>query len=483
MARFPFAGGSYLAPMALQDVQMSMNWYPEISKNPESKEPVAMLGTPGLNAVLSLPTSPVRGMWALPGGQSAIVVAGNTAYLIAHSSVQGWIQATLGSLATATGPVNIRDNARGGIAVIVDGANGYVVNIAARTLAQITDPAWLGSTNIAFIDGWLVFNQPGTQTFYTSPLYWNGTDPIDATYFALKDAMSDNLVTLFEDKRELWLIGERATEVWYDAGNPTFPFSRIPGITMQHGCAAPQSITRVGNSLAWIGRDEQGTAYIIRAEGYVMQPVLNHGIDHVMAQMPIISDAIGYAYQEDGHLFYVLSFPTADQTWVLDLTTGLWHQRGSFNSATGAFHRHASNCYAVIDGINVVGDYASGNLYQMSRNYYTDNGAPLVSLRRTCHIWDHDNRERVFHAQLQLEFTPGSGIVSGQGSNPQAVLRWSDDGGYTWSNEHWASLGRQGQTKNRVIWRRLGYARDRVYEVKVSDPVSRDVIGASLIEV
>jgi hypothetical protein len=482
MSLFPFVGGAYEAPMPLQDMQKLVNWYPEISRHANSKEPIALLGTPGLLSLAVLGTGPVRGGWPLPGGAAAIVVSGSNVYWITSPSLGAISAALIGTIASTNGPVCIRDNGAGGIAVIVDGPNGYVVNLAAKTVKQIVDEAWLGSSRVAFIDGWLVFNKPGSQTFYTSPLYWNGTAPLDATYFALKDIATDQLVTMIEDKRELWLIGERTTEVWYDAGNATFPFSRIPGIAMQHGCCAAQSLTRIGDSLIWLAADEQGQNFVVATNGYVIEPISNYAINHAIASYPVVSDAIGYAYQEDGHQFYVLTFPSADVTWVWDKTTGLWHQRLSFDPIASQFHRHLSNCYFDFAGMRLVGDFQSGNLYQMSRKVYSDNGAPLVAWRRTPHVWDRNNRERVFHAQLQIEFTPGVGLQFGQGSIPQAMLQWSDDGGQTWGNEHWVSIGAAGQTKNRAIWRRLGQARDRVYDVKFSDPVPRDVVGASLME-
>jgi hypothetical protein len=72
------------------------------------------------------------------------------------------------------------------------------------------------------------------------------------------------------------------------------------------------------------------------------------------------------------------------------------------------------------------------------------------------------------------------GLQTGQGENPQAILRWSNDGATTFGTEHWASIGKAGRYKNRAMWRRLGEARDRVFEVRVTDPVYRDVVGASL---
>jgi hypothetical protein len=293
-------------------------------------------------------------------------------------------------------------------------------------------------------------------------------------------------VTLYENNREVWMIGERTSEVWFNNGNsPGVAFSRIPAVGPQIGCAAKHSISRVNNNLIWLAANEQGQNIVVMQASYGWQRVSNHGIDHAIAAYPIVSDAIGYGYEEDGHWFYVLTFPTADATWVYDLTASqnlgrpCWHQRASLDSS-GQWHRHRSNCYMNFQNMRVVGDYQNGQLYQMSRNFYTDAGNTLKAVRRAPHVWRKANRQRLFHGSLQLEFTPGVGLQAGQGQNPQAMLRWSDDGGFTYSNEHWCSIGKAGQTKNRAIWRRLGRARDRVYEVSISDPVQRDIIGATL---
>ena len=66
---------------------------------------------------------------------------------------------------------------------------------------------------------------------------------------------------------------------------------------------------------------------------------------------------------------------------------------------------------------------------------------------------------------------------------PQVMLRWSDDGGHTWSNEHWRSMGGVGEYGKRVLWRRLGMTeklRDRVYEISGTDPVKIAIMAAEL---
>ena len=132
----------------------------------------------------------------------------------------------------------------------------------------------------------------------------------------------------------------------------------------------------------------------------------------------------------------------------------------------------------IFQEIILVGDYQNGSIYQLSLQTFTENGATLPRIRRCPHLTS--DLKRQFFDDLQIQFQPGIGLSSGQGSIPKAMLRWSDDGGSTWSGEHWANIGRQGKYKNRAIWRRLGYARDRIFEVVVTDPVYAVVISANL---
>jgi hypothetical protein len=472
MGAFNFIGPAYTAANPMQDAQQLINWYLEIDPNPDAKSPVALLGCPGLVSVAVGPSGgEVRGMWELPGNTRSVVVIGNTAYLF-----DGAILTKIGMLATSSGKVSMRDNGPAKIVAIADGSAIYSYNLTSTAWNVFGTPA----SRIAFIDGWFVFNDPGSQKFYTSPLYWNGSDPFDATYFALKDSSSDNLISHIENNRELWLIGERTTEIWYDAGNQYFPFSRLQGATIEIGCAAKHTLCKTGKGLIWLARSNRGENLVVMTQDYQYNPVTTPAIAYAISQYATVDDAFAYVYTEEGHSFYVLTFPTADATWVYDLTTNVWHQRARWDADSGTFRRHKSNCAMNLAGTIYVGDYSNGTIWNMTRKAYTDGPDMLIARRRTPHVWDKGERNRVKNTWLQIEFTPGQGLNDGQGSDPQAMMRMSNDGGFTWGNEHSRSIGRIGEYLRRAIWRQLGMARDRVYEVSISDPVPRDVVGATL---
>jgi hypothetical protein len=324
------------------------------------------------------------------------------------------------------------------------------------------------------VDNFLVYNEPGTQVFGNTNV---GSTVSGALNFASADSSPDNLVSLIVVSREVFFLKEKVVEVWADAGAFPVPFQRITGTNMQHGCAAPFSVARLGEGAVWLSQDTRGQNVVIRTNGYQPIRISTHAVETALNGYGTISDAVAYTYQQAGHEFYVLSFPSADATWVYDLATDLWHKR-AWRDQLGNRHRHRSNCCAVFQGQIIVGDWQNGKLYSMTLSNYTDDGDLIPCIRRCPHLVT-DLKNQFFH-DLQLQFQPGVGLQTGQGSDPQAMLKWSDDGGSTWSNEHWTSIGTVGKYKNRAIWRRLGWARDRIFEVAVTDPVYRVIVSANL---
>jgi hypothetical protein len=415
--------------------------------------------------------TPTSGSATLPytGSLNTALVVGST---ISGTGIA--VGATITSINTSVGTVTMS-------AAATSSPGATTITVTLAEFGVISDPGFEAPSHIAFIDGWLIVNRVGSQAFATSsPVAY--TMIFDPLFFALKDSQSDNLQGLQELNRELWLVGERASEIWFNAGGANFAFQRIPGAAPPIGTSAPQSIMQVGDSLAWLGRTLQGENVVVQTQQYSWKRVSQHGVERAISSYPQVADAFAYSYEEEGHLFYVLTFPTADKTWCFDAGNGQWHERLSYESSTGRFHRERANCFANFQNLRLVGDYQSGQIHHMSRQYYSDAGEPLISIRRCPHVWSAQDRKRVFNTALQIEFAPGVGLQTGQGEDPQAMLRWSSDGGATFGTEHWTTIGRAGRTKNRAIWRRLGQAFDRVYEVRVSDPVKRDVVGATLYQ-
>ena len=468
----PILGSAYVARSVNAADNRMINLFPEII--PEGgKEPAFLNRAPGLKLKVSVGLGPIRGMWEYGG--NLYVVSRDKLYKVDSS----YAVTTLGTVAGTSGPVSMADN--GTQLFVACNGPSYIYNAQTGVFAQITDGDFPGAVTVAYLDGHFVFNEPNSQKIWVTALL-DGTsvDPLD---FASAEGSPDGVVGIIADHREVWVFGTNSVEVWYNSGNADFPLSRIQGAFNELGCAAPYSIAKMDNGLFWLGKDARGQGIVYRANGYTGQRISTHAVEWQIQQYANMSDAIGYTYQQDGHSFYVLIFPQANTTWVYDVATQAWHERAGF--ANGEFTRHRSNCQAFFQGEVLVGDYQNANVYAFDLDDFSDNG----SIQKWLRSWralptGQNNLKRTAQHSLQLDLETGVGLNLGQGSDPQVMLRWSDDGGHTWSSEHWVSIGKIGEFYRRAIWRRLGMTmklRDRVYELSGTDPVKIAIVGAELI--
>ena len=462
-------GGAYLARSSNLDAQRCVNLYVEKDESGTGKSPAALIGTPGLRLLATLGgTNGVRAVYT-PTTGDMIAVQGASVYRIASD----WTATFVGTIASTDGPVSIADN--GVDAVMVDGDFGYVLNLATWTLMQISSPSFYGADKVDYLDNYFILNRPGTQQFYITGL---GSTDLDALDFASAEGSPDVITSFIADHRQLIIFGQKSAEMFDNTGNSDFPFERTGNVFIEQGCAAPFGVAKIDNTVFWIGGNDNGSGVIWRLDGARPVRISTHAIEYALQSYSTIADCIAYAYQQEGHAFIVFSFPTAGATWVFDAATNLWHERAYLNPATGALGRHRSNCHCVFNGQHVVGDWENGNLYALDLDCFTDNGDPLPRIRAATHLSDASYKRIRFNA-LEIDFETGVGTQTGQGSDPQAMLDWSNDGGRTWSAQHWQTIGRVGAYKSRVRWRRLGIARDRIYRVTVTDPVKVAIIGAS----
>ena len=516
----PILGSAYVARSVNAADSRMINLFPEVLPEDAGGKTSAFLQrAPGLRSIATIGTGPIRGLHSY--GDYMYVVSGNSLYQVNAS----YTAVLLGTVAN-DGPVSMADN---GVQLFV-ACNGpsYIFNNTTNAFGQITDPDFTGATTVSYLDGYFVFIEPNSQLVWTTAIL-DGTsiDPLD---FASAEGSPDNLVSSIVDNSEAWLFGTNTIEVWYNAGNAGFPLQRIQGAFMEIGCAAAFSVAKLDSTVFWLGADTRGKGIIYRAKGYRGVRVSTHAVEWQIQQYANISDATAYTYQQDGHAFYVLSFPSANATWVYDVSTGAWHERAGF--ANGEFTRQRAVCQTFFNNSVTLGDYQSGEIYAYNLTLFADGGRTQKWLRSWRALpTGTNNLRRTAQHSLQLDCEAGVGLdgsttatpaipaftgltggistgpissapidatlvsayfpevpevpaVEPQGANPQVMLRWSDDGGHTWSNEHWKSMGMIGEYGKRVLWRRLGMTqkiRDRVYEISGTDPVPVYIMGAQLI--
>ena len=391
----PILGGSYVARSTNAADARLVNLYAEATAE-GGKEAGFLSRAPGLRTLTTVGSGPIRGLWTF--GQYAYVVSGLELYRMSAD----YGSSLLGSV-TGTGPVSMTDN---GIQLFIAcNGPGFIYNANTGVFSVIGDPDFAGAVSVGFIDGYFVFTQPNSQIFWVTTLY-DGTsiDPLD---FASAEGSPDGIVGMIVDHREVWLLGTNSVEVWYDAGNTDFPLARIQGAYAEVGCAATFSVAKLDNGIFWLGSDARGSGIVYRSKGYTPVRVSTSAVEYAIQNYAVISDAVAYTYQQQGHTFYVLTFPSAGATWVYDASTDLWHERAGWGA--NGFMRHRSNCQMNFNNEIIVGDFETGKIYAFDLDVYTDDGGIQKWLRswRAIPTGQNDLKRTAQHS-LQLDMEVGA---------------------------------------------------------------------------
>lgn len=481
--RFGFCYGTYTSQSLNADCQRCMNFYPETVESGMGKGPLALYPTPGLT-LFATTAAPVRGGIDING--RAFFAGGSYFWEVMADGTA----VNRGNIGNDGNPVSMATNGTAGNQVaLVSAGNLYVFDLKADTLTGAIQGLQGIPLQILFCDGYGVLPLKNTNKFQLSNLEdfttWN---PISVQQV---EVFPENIGGIVQAFRQLWIYGENGhCQVYYNSGaNAYTPFDVISGAFMEEGLHAPNSLAVADNAPFWLGSYVTGGPIAWRANGYTPSRISNFAVETAWGTYPTQGrDAIGFAYVDQGHTFYVLRFPSANNgngaTWVYDVATQQWHERGYWNEEMGVWQAALAGCHVYAFNQHLAGDWQSGNIYVMSVYTYTDNGHPIKRFRRAPHI--STEQARIFHDFMQIDLNVGDGpqppLLDGAGNprGPQVMLRWSDDGAQTWSNEYWATAGQAGHYRTRVYWNRLGRARDRVYEMSVSDPVPWRVIDAYL---
>lgn len=464
----PIIGGFSKDKSVNVDAQETINLFPR-RISPDAKYPTVLMGTPGTTDFCDLSTSvQIRNMLVV--NDYLYAVGGNTLYKINSSGTEA---AITGNLSTSAGHVYMAHD--GANLMIVDpGVEGYTYDtVAGGNLTAIADADFPTPSSLTWQDGYFIVTEYNAGKFYISTAY----DPTswDATDYDVAQASPDKLRRVFMDHLNLWLLGEETTEIWYQSGAADFPFDRYGNLLLSYGIGAAASMASGDNAVFWLTDKRQ----VIRADGFQPMIISNRALESEWFKYTSVSDAKGFCYTSTGgQTFYVLIFPTGNATWCYDVETKLWHQRKSWPlSADGFQYRHRCNCYAYFAGKNLIGDYSNGKIYEWDIDTYDDSSSQTIRRSRITQVTHASRYNMIFH-RFEIELEAGVGLASGQGSDPQVMLSWSDDGGHSWSNEHWKSAGAIGEYTTRVVWNRLGKSRDRRFKISMTDPVKWVILAA-----
>jgi hypothetical protein len=458
-----------------------------------------MRGIPGPRFWGKLPTGPVRGLWA--NETTAFAVGGGILYQIFPYPKP---PVALGNVGNGTNPVTIASNsfqlciASAGLlytaASLVPGSVEQVFFSTQNVDGSFSPTAEpVRAATVTFQDQYFIAGIQNSKQVAISQLAPDG-GIWDAADVADKEGYSDNINIAWVDKpggEYLWLFGAETTEIWADTGS-LFPFQRVSGMVFPIGADSAWSVAGAEGVRFWLWR---GVVYM--ASGFQPSRCSDYGVEEAIKTYSLFDqqNCEGFAWIDGGHIFYALSFPEANATWVFDMATQSWHERlycakSTTSPVNATFSRYRPRVYAYAFGQHLVGDYENGNIYQLDPTYLYDAGLtnttpaqpgiPLIRERIAPYLTENMNNTRFNRFTLDADTGIGLPVAVGNpGQQPNFYMRYSKDRGKTWSRYLQSSAGKVGETQRRVFWKQLGSSRiGLTFDVLLSDPVPLSIEAA-----
>lgn len=456
--QFPqFCNGSYRVQSPVTSQTATINWYTELADAEGTVSNASLLPTPGVEAF-------VRVVEAAGGRALYDTGSGRTFGVIGTAVVEvlaGGTYLLRGTVAIDEHPATIVTN--GLELFITSGDHGYCYDLTANTLTEVLTS---GATQGGMLYGFFVAFDHTLGRLRISDLFdgvtWDPTQFADRTIGA--DPWRAMCVT---SNGQICLPGTKTGEFWFNSGAFPFPFAPDPSALFAMGIAATFSIKEVSGGIAWLATSAQGGYQVVLASGYAPTPISDLALEFELSQYADVSDAIGEAYDEQGHSFYTLTLPTADVSWTYDFTTKQWHRRGTWISEQNAYTYWRPVFHSFSFGQHLMADRETGVVYRVSPDLGLDVDGRVIRRVRRAPALNNEMR-RLRYSRFEVLVEAGLGTSDPSEDDPQLLFRQSDDFGKNFGNELQASLGKIGETSQRVIFWRIGSARGLVLEVSTT---------------
>lgn len=496
---FPgIVGPSYTTKSWGIDCQITSNWIPTPINSANAKTKYALYPRPGLKERTFLiggvdynylptqtGTGKIRGSHFTSKGFGTdalgvlIVVAGDSVYRVDPADENGkHVAEKLGTVSHLDGVADMTDD--GYTVTISDGSTIYTIDLVTGAFSSLGTEAPLQANSLEYFGGYTlcagqIEGQP-SNAFFWSELEDSTVWP--ALNYAQCEGLADPILCLKRVGSDLFAFGPRSYECFQFIGDKDLPFIRQGGSMGNIGTTSAASVVAIGDNVFWMGSGVVGSRRAYTNNGYQAVAISTDALEEEWAGYSEFSEATSWTYSQAGYTYYVTSWATDNKTYVYCLESQQWFQASTRVASDDTYNQWmAQQCTYAYDQL-FVGDSTTTKLYSISQDFHTDNGTQIVRRRRSPHMTK--GMMTVRHQYATVDCEVGNGLSYGQGVNPQMMLKYSDDGGQTWSADLWLPTGAKGKYRTLVNWQRLGEAKDRVYEISCSDPVRWVIYGMEL---
>jgi hypothetical protein len=504
---------------------VTCNFVPE-SQGQGASTKMILRSISGTKLYLEMPESNCRGMYRVSrgftGSSMLYVVYGAHLYLIYEDNGHPVAYQIGGVSNGISEPVSMCETNGYGDAhphlVIADGVQVFAVDTTLQPGDQVNDyraialpvrndgQTYIKPSHVAYLFGYLVCLDQGTDSFFRSYRYpFEELDPttnqIDYDIFMTNSTdgrgnempcewSADSSIALTKAGSFIYVFGERSYQFFHFTSDEHYPFQCPDTAAGDIGILAPRSIATIGTSVYWLGASDIGENGVWMIDKSTVTRISTVDIEHEISALTNRGDAVAQAWHEGGHIYYALTFRQDARTFVYDTAERLWHTRASYDPSRPNCEGVWRPQYATLAYNNLYfGDMHSNALVVQDNNRWKEwDDTPIVRRRATGIITDsfapfYCDEVKLYAnvGQFSLNESYGVGVHAPDPElEPSVAMRYSWDGGMTWSDQEIAYAGPLGRYDWQLEWYGLGMGELLSIEIVTSDPWPMAIIGAKI---
>jgi hypothetical protein len=340
----------------------------------------------------------------------------------------------------------------GGKMVYYDGTNNtdFINDQSATAPTQTYSPTWL--------DGYVLADTSGRGVV----AFCEVNDAFDwpAINIFSAETRADAIQYLEQRWREITIFGKETIDIFYNDG--VSPFIRLDGAYSESGTSARHSVLNMEGT--WLFLDDKHR--ISTLIGREVRPI-STAFDDELRDLEVVDDSVAMGIDMGTRRYYVLKMPSAEKTYVYDMSVKQMAEWGKWNTDIGIYEKFVghTHAYAKDWGLHLIGHESNGKIYKLSNDVYTDDGDTIRTLIRTGNI-NHGTTNKKRSNALRLLMKRGVG--NSDVKSPEILIRWRDNGRH-WKNWRAKQLGRSGHSDFFIDFKQMGSYRTRQYEIVHAD--------------
>lgn len=400
-----------------------------------------------------------------------IIVIENKVFIV--STAIGFSQ--VGTLKTESGPVYIAENGIDQIVLVDETTNVYVYNHKNSTFSTVvTDGVNLKplfrAIYVTFQDGYFIVADGFSNQFRLSKIDDGTIWPSDAPNIGVLQTDGDQPQAVVKFKRQLFIMGKTVTDIRHNVGNTLFPYQLDNSIAINYGVLSAETITADFDLLVWLAQNRKSGPTLVVSTGGQVKALANEedGIQFFLNQLNNPEDSSAFLFQENGHIFYQITFRSDNVSLTYDFHTGKFYTLTDEN-----LDAHIAQQAAFFNNKNYFIATNDTNLYEFSTNITTYDGKAIPRIRITSSFRDQSS-ERFIVPYINLTMESGLSTVE-----QKVLLSLSKDGANSFGNVFSKTLPNFGRRANRVRFFNLGSANDFTFKFQwwagnaSDDPISQ----------